>query len=121
MEEKGIEESTLAEMRKAWGMLSLAGLMEPVWVTSMKLSDGFTAVFWTIITFMFLFLSMYLLGRALRMRIPIGAAYAVWVGIGAIGALVVGVLLFNEPSDLLRVGFVLLIVAGIVGVQVTSR
>jgi len=106
---------------RAWATLVVAGLLEPVWVTTMKLSDGFTDIEWAAATFVFLFFSMYLLGKALKMNIPMGTAYAVWVGIGAIGALVVGILLFNEPSDLLRLFFVLLIVAGIVGVQVTSK
>jgi len=105
----------------AWTVLVLAGLLEPVWVTAMKLSEGFTVLLWAVATFVFLFFSMYLLGKALKMSIPMGTAYAVWVGIGAIGALIVGILLFNEPSDLLRLFFVLLIVVGIVGVQVTSK
>ena len=105
----------------AWAMLVIAGLLEPVWVTAMKLSEGFTVIPWAAATFIVLFFSMYLLGRLLKMNIPMGTAYAVWVGIGAIGALIAGILLFNEPSDLLRLFFVLLIVVGIVGVQVTSK
>lgn len=105
----------------AWTLLIVAGLLEPVWVTAMKLSKGFSDLPWAAATFIFLFFSMYLLGKALKMSIPMGTAYAVWVGIGAIGALIVGILLFNEPSDLLRLFFVMLIVAGIVGVQVTSK
>ena len=76
----------------AWATLVVAGLLEPVWVTAMKLSEGFTDVIWGAATFVFLFFSMYLLGKALKMNIPMGTAYAVWVGIGAIGALVVGIL-----------------------------
>ncbi len=105
----------------AWTLLIVAGLLEPVWVTAMKLSDGFSDIPWAAATFVALFFSMYLLGKALKKSIPIGTAYAIWVGIGAIGALVVGILLFNEPSDLLRLLFVLLIVVGIVGVQSTSK
>jgi len=105
----------------AWTLLIMAGLLEPVWVTAMKLSEGFSDIPWAAATFVALFFSMYLLGRALKMGIPMGTAYAVWVGIGAIGALVAGILLFNEPSDLLRLLFVLLIVVGIVGVQVTCK
>ena len=105
----------------AWTLLVVAGLLEPVWVTAMKLSEGFTDIPWAAATFLFLFFSMYLLGKALKMSVPMGTAYAVWVGIGAIGALVVGILLFHEPSDLLRLFFVLLIVLGIMGVQVTSK
>jgi quaternary ammonium compound-resistance protein SugE len=105
----------------AWAFLIVAGLLEPVWVTAMKLSEGFTDLPWAAATFVALFFSMYLLGKALKMSIPMGTAYAVWVGIGAIGALIVGILLFNEPSDLLRLFFVLLIVIGIIGVQMTSK
>lgn len=99
----------------------MAGLLEPVWVTAMKLSEGFTDIPRAAATFIALFFSMYLPGKALEMSIPMGTAYAVRVGIGAIGALVVGNLLFNEPSDILRLFFVLLIVVGIAGVQVASK
>ncbi len=105
----------------AWTLLLVAGLLEPVWITAMKLSEGFSDIAWTAAAFVAMFFSMYLLSKALKMSVPMGTAYAVWVGIGAIGALVVGILLFNEPSDLLRLFFVLLIVLGIVGVQVTSK
>ncbi len=107
--------------RKAWAVLAVAGLLEPVWATSMKLSEGFTVLWWAAATFVFLALSLFLLGRAMKMKLSMGAAYAVWVGIGAVGTLVLGILLFNEPSDLSRLFFVLLIVVGIVGVQVTCK
>lgn len=106
---------------RAWAVLVAAGLLEPVWATSMKLSEGFTVLWWAAATFVFLALSLFLLGRAMKMKLSMGAAYAVWVGIGAVGTLVLGILLFNEPSDLSRLFFVLLIVVGIVGVQVTCK
>ena len=106
---------------RAWATLVVAGLLEPVWVTTMKLSDGFTDIEWAAATFVFLFLSMYMLGKALGMKVPIGTAYAVWVGIGAIGSLGVGMLLFNEPHDLMRLFFMLLIVIGIAGAQATGK
>jgi len=106
---------------RAWATLVVAGLLEPVWVTTMKLSDGFTDIEWAAATLVFLFLSMYMLGKALGMKVPMGTAYAVWVGIGAIGSLVVGMLLFNEPHDLMRLFFMLLIVIGIAGAQVTGK
>ena len=121
MPEEVVSEDRVKTKDPAWTLLVVAGLLEPVWVTAMKLSEGFTVLLWAVATFVFLFFSMYLLGKALKMSIPMGTAYAVWVGIGAIGALIVGILLFNEPSVLLRLFFVLLIVVGIVGVQVTSK
>jgi quaternary ammonium compound-resistance protein SugE len=121
MPEESAGDRTVKTSDSAWTLLVVAGLLEPVWVTAMKLSEGFRDLPWAAATFVFLFFSMFLLGKALKMSIPIGTAYAVWVGIGAIGALIVGILLFDEPSDLLRLFFVLLIVVGIVGVQVTSK
>jgi len=118
---EGAPEKNERRKGSAWTLLIVAGMLEPVWVTAMKLSEGFTDIIWAAATFIFLFFSMYLLGKALKMDVPIGTAYAVWVGIGAIGALIAGILLFNEPSDLLRMSFVLLIVIGIAGVQMTSK
>ena len=122
MAEEAGERAPLPEGNgRAWATLVVAGLLEPVWVTTMKLSDGFTDIEWAAATFVFLFLSMYMLGKALGMKVPMGTAYAVWVGIGAIGSLVVGMLLFNEPHDLMRLFFMLLIVIGIAGAQVTGK
>jgi quaternary ammonium compound-resistance protein SugE len=109
------------KVSKGWTYLILAGLFEPIWVVSMKLSEGFTQIIWTAATFVFLFFSMYFLALALRSKVPVGTAYSIWVGIGAIGALIAGILLFDESSDIVRLGFVLLIVVGIVGLQATSR
>lgn len=110
-----------ADLKKGWLLLLLAGSFEPVWVISMKLSEGFTQPIWAMATFIFLFISMYLLALTLKAKIPVGTAYSIWVGIGAIGALIAGILLFSEPSDIVRLGFVSLIVVGVVGVQLTSR
>ncbi|MCE5295937.1 MAG: multidrug efflux SMR transporter [Euryarchaeota archaeon] len=113
-------ESKPIEGRRGWMFLVLAGMLEPVWIVSMKLSEGFTDVAWATATFIFLFGSMYLLAQALRSKIPMGTAYSIWVGIGAIGALIAGILLFEESSEMIRMGFVMLIIVGIVGLQVTS-
>jgi quaternary ammonium compound-resistance protein SugE len=110
----------ITEANKGWMLLVLAGAFEPFWVVSMKLSEGFTNVIWAAATFIFLSFSMYFLALALRSKVPVGTAYSIWVGIGAVGALVAGILLFNESSDIIRLGFVLLILTGIVGIQVTS-
>jgi quaternary ammonium compound-resistance protein SugE len=106
---------------KGWIYLFLAGLLEPMWVVSMKYSQGFTDILWVLATFVFIILSMYFLALALKSKIPIGTAYSIWVGIGAIGALIAGILLFNESSDIIRLGFVVLIITGIVGLQATSQ
>jgi quaternary ammonium compound-resistance protein SugE len=106
--------------RRGWMFLVLAGVFEPVWIVSMKLSEGFTDIAWAAATFIFLFGSMYFLAQALRSKIPMGTAYSIWVGIGAIGALIAGILMFEESSEMIRMAFVLLIIVGIVGLQVTS-
>ena len=111
----------LPEHGRGWAYLILAGLFEPLWVVSMKYSEGFTDELWVAATFIFLFFSMYFLALALKARIPMGTAYSIWVGIGAIGALVAGILLFNESSNMIRLGFVILILVGIVGLQTTGR
>ena len=87
----------------------------------MKYSEGFTDELWVAATFIFLFFSMYFLALALKSKIPMGTAYSIWVGIGAIGALIAGIVLFNESSNMVRLGFVLMILIGIVGLQTTSR
>ena len=110
-----------ALLKKGWTFLVLAGAFEPLWVVCMKLSEGFTRPVWAAATFAFLFISMYLLSLALKAKMPIGAAYSIWVGIGAVGALLAGILLFGESSDPVRLVFVLLIIIGIVGVQLTTR
>jgi quaternary ammonium compound-resistance protein SugE len=102
-------------------MIVAGGVFEPAWLASMKLSAGFTDPLWAAATFVFLFISMYLLAQGLKAMIPMGAAYAVWVGIGAIGGLIAGILLFMESADPVRLAFVLLIVVGIVGIQLNGR
>lgn len=114
------EEGSDISAARAWSYLVAAGAMEPLWVVAMKLSEGFTDLIWAVACVVFLALSMYLLALALKCRIPVGTAYSIWVGIGAIGSLIAGIFLFDESSDLLRMGFVLLIVVGIVGLQLTS-
>lgn len=107
-------------MERGWAIIFIAGMMEVVWATAMGYSDGFTIWYYDIITVVFLIVSMYLLERALRTGIPVGTAYAVWTGIGAVGTIAVSVALGNESLTLLRVFFVVLIIAGITGLQLTS-
>lgn len=105
---------------KKWMILIIAGLMEVVWATFMDLSEGFTQIPYVILTAVFLVVSMYLLSKALSLGIPVGTGYAVWTGIGAVGTIVVSVLLGNEVLTVLRVIFVAMILGGIIGLQITS-
>lgn len=100
----------------AWIILFLAGLFEIVWAIGLKYSQGFTKLVPSIITAIGMIISVYLLSVASK-TLPIGTAYAVWTGIGAVGAVILGMILFNEPRDLLRIFFVALIVAGIIGLR----
>ena len=107
-------------MDREWIIIFFAGLMEVVWAVSMGYSDGFTIWYFDIVTVVFLILSTLLLGKALKTGIPVGTAYAVWTGIGAVGTIVVSVALGNETISALRVFFIALIIAGIIGLQLTS-
>src|ERR1043165_8974589 len=95
----------------AWLLLLVAGLLEVVWSVSMKASQGFTKHVFTAVTFTAAWVSFWLLGLALR-QLPVGTAYAVWVGIGAVGAAVLGILLFGEQVSVARLACIGLIVAG---------
>ena len=107
-------------MDKGWMMILIAGLAEVVWAVAMGYSDGFTVWYYDVITVVFLIISTVLLERALRTGIPVGTAYAVWTGIGAVGTIIVSVALGNETITLLRVLFVMLIIIGLTGLQLTS-
>ena len=100
----------------AWVLLLVAGLLEVVWSISMKASHGFTRHHFTIITLVAAALSFWLLGLALR-QLPVGTAYAVWTGIGAVGAAIFGIVFFGESLNVARVGCIALIVCGILGLK----
>ena len=104
----------------SWLILFVAGLFEICWAVGMKLSDGLTHLGWTVFTGVTLVLSMGLLAYALR-TLPVGTAYGVWTGIGAVGTAVLGVLIFGESRDPIRLVFLALIVTGIVGLKAVSR
>jgi quaternary ammonium compound-resistance protein SugE len=104
----------------AWVWLTLAGLLEVVWATGIKYTDGFTRLLPSVITVVAMIGSVYLLGIAVR-TIPIGTGYAVWTGIGAVGVAILGMVLFDEPRQLLRIGSILLIVAGIAGLKLVTQ
>ena len=103
----------------AWVFLLVAGLLEIVWSVSMKASQGFTKHGFTAITLIAACLSFWLLGLALRL-LPVGTAYAVWTGIGAVGAAVLGIVFFGESLTIARIGCIALIVCGIVGLKLFS-
>ncbi len=103
----------------AWIYLTIAGLFEVGWAIGLKYTEGFTRLWpslWTIIS---MTLSVVLLGLALR-TLPVGTAYAVWTGIGAVGTALLGIYLFNEPATALRLACIALILSGIVGLKLVT-
>ncbi|MDM7461201.1 MAG: multidrug efflux SMR transporter [bacterium] len=104
----------------AWLFLVIAGLMEIVWATALKFSNGFTRLGPTVVALTTAWASFWFLSLAIR-KIPLGTAYAVWVGIGALGVAIVGILWFKESRDFWRLFFIGLIVVGVVGLKVVSR
>lgn len=104
----------------AWFILFIAGIFETAWAVSMKYSNGFTKIYPTIFTFSAMALSVFLLSISLK-SLPVGTAYAVWTGIGAFGTAVIGILLFGESKELIRLFFISLIVIGIVGLKLFSK
>lgn len=103
----------------AWVMLVIAGLFEVGWSIGLKYTEGFTRVVPTVLTLVALSASMVLLSLSVR-TLPIGTAYAVWVGIGALGAAVLGIVLFHEPVTPARVFFLALLLVAIIGLKITS-
>ena len=103
----------------AWLYLVVAGLLEAGWAIGLKYTDGFTKPVPSILTGLAIAVSMFLLAVAAR-TIPIGTAYAVWVGIGTVGAVILGIILFDEPRDLSRLFFVGLLIASLVGLKLTT-
>jgi quaternary ammonium compound-resistance protein SugE len=103
----------------AWIYLLLAGLFEIVWAIGLKYTEGFTRLWPTVVTIAAMVVSMGLLGVAAK-DLPIGTAYAVWTGIGAVGAAILGIVLFAEPATALRIASIGLIVAGVIGLKLAS-
>jgi quaternary ammonium compound-resistance protein SugE len=103
----------------AWILLVLAGLLEVGWAIGLKYTEGFTRPLPSILTVASMVLSMGLLGLATK-TLPIGTAYGVWVGIGALGAAVLGMLLFKEPATPARLAFLGMMLVAIIGLKATS-
>ena len=103
----------------SWYLLLVAGLFEIAWAIGLEYSDGLSKPVPTAGTVVALVVSMVLLAKAVE-NLPVGTAYAVWTGIGAVGTATLGIVLFDEPADLARVTFISVIVVGIVGLHVSS-
>ncbi|WP_179991567.1 quaternary ammonium compound efflux SMR transporter SugE [Acinetobacter sp. YH16058] len=103
----------------AWMMLILAGIFEVVWAYSMKLSDGFSKLTPSIVTIFFMILSFALLAYAMR-TLPLGTAYTIWTGIGAVGSFLVGIFVLGEPTSAMRMLAAVLIISGLVLMKVSS-
>ena len=103
----------------AWAVLFAAGLLEICWAIGLKYTEGFTRLVPSVLTLAAMAGSILLLGLALK-TLPIGTAYAVWTGIGAVGTAILGIYLFGEPASVLRLASIGLIVAGIVGLKLVT-
>lgn len=103
----------------AWLALLMAGLLEVGWALGLKYSDGLTRFWPTVATVAAIICSFALLGLSLK-SVPFGTAYALWTGIGAAGTVIVGMVVFGEPTDALRVGCLALIITGMVGLKLVS-
>jgi len=103
----------------AWTLLVASGLLDVAWAVAVKYADGYTRFGWSIVSLVLLAAFVYLLGRSLEV-LPVGTAYAVWTGVGAVGTVLLGALLFHEPLTVLRLTFIALIVGGIVGLKMSA-
>lgn len=103
----------------AWFLLILAGILEVGWAIGLKYTEGFTRLWPTVWTGAAMFGSIVLLGIAMK-SLPVGTAYSVWVGVGAVGTVILGIVLLGEPANAMRLASVALIVAGIVGLKLAT-
>ena len=103
----------------AWIFLFIAGGLEVFWSVCLKLSEGFTVLKFTIPTIVGMILSFIFLSQATK-TLPLGTSYAIWTGIGALGAVIVGIILFKEPATAARIFFACLLLVGIVGLKITA-
>ncbi|HJD64688.1 MAG TPA: multidrug efflux SMR transporter [Rickettsia endosymbiont of Diachasma alloeum] len=101
-----------------WLLLVIAGMFEIAFIISLKHSDGLTKLIPTLFFILFEILSLFCLARTLN-KIPIGTAYAVWTGIGAAGAALLGIFMFNEPTSIMRLFFITTLVISIIGLKMS--
>ncbi len=102
-----------------WILLVVAGLFEVGWAIGLKYTEGFTRLWPSVGTVLAMVVSFWLLGAAMK-SLPVGTAYGVWVGVGSVGTVVLGIVLFGEPANVARLISVTLIVAGIVGLKLAT-
>lgn len=104
----------------SWIWILIASVFEISWAVGLKYSQGFTQIKASIFTVVTMILSYVFLSLGVK-NLPIGTAYAVWTGIGAVGTTIYGILFFDEPKDLLRILFIFLIIIGIIGLKITAK
>jgi len=104
---------------QAWIVLIIAGIFEVGWAIGLKYTESFTKIIPSSLTIAAMIISMYLLGKATHI-LPIGTAYAVWVGIGTVGASVLGILILKEPINIIRIISIAFIILGIIGLKITT-
>jgi quaternary ammonium compound-resistance protein SugE len=102
-----------------WIYLLFAGIFEVGWTIGLKQMDNHKNIIWTAIFYVSMITSFYFLQVALK-SIPIGTAYVIYTSIGAIGTVIIGMIFFKEPATLIRIGFILLIITGVIGLKLTS-
>lgn len=115
----GINPCYFITMNSSWWILLFAGLLEVGWAIGLKYSQGFTRLIPSLLTVIAMIVSLFLLGKATQ-NIPIGTAYGVWVGIGSVGAAILGIYLFQEPVSPARLFFLVLLIVSIVGLKITA-
>ena len=103
----------------AWSILVLAGLFEVGWTIGLKYTEGFSRLWPTIWTVLSMIISLWLLGIAMK-SLPVGTAYSIWVGVGAVGTVILGIVLLGEPANAARLVSVALIMAGIIGLKIAT-
>lgn len=104
----------------AWIYLFIAGIAEIIWAVTMKQSQGFSKLAPSVITVVFMAISVFFLAISMR-TLPLGTAYVIWTGIGAIGAFLLGVMLFNEPSNMGRIFAAILIISGLILMKINTK
>jgi quaternary ammonium compound-resistance protein SugE len=104
----------------AWLLLGIAGLLEVCWSIGLKYTNGFSNLIPSIFTIVAIILSMFLLAKSSQ-TIPIGTAYPIWVGIGALGAAIGGIVFFQESVSVMKIAFLLMLVVSIIGLKLTSN
>ena len=103
----------------AWIILVIAGLFEVGWAIGLKYTEGFTRLWPTVWTALAMIISLWLLGIAMQ-SLPVGTAYSIWVGVGAVGTVILGIMLLGEPANAARLISVALIIAGIIGLKLAT-